>query len=267
MLHEQGAMSDAMRQYGQAAKGQPGNILAAVGHAQTQLKLGMCISPDGCILYSCSTDEVSAAMHSLETLIQAQNQTPSIEATAMLASIRAVPRPGMSSTEIAQAKLNARELYDKVAKALHLPEASHQVTNGHANALTRSQRKVAEDVELHVEIAKLWFEEDSSRAERGLQEALRLSERDGKASPRLVNNLGALQHMAARYESARPLYERSLMDATSSGNAADEGASTTILYNLARLYEDQGDNTAAKAAYEKLLSRHPEYTDGANSLI
>ncbi|KAI0084919.1 RNA polymerase II-associated protein [Irpex rosettiformis] len=244
VLHEQGAMSDAMRQYGQAAKGQPGNVLAAVGHAQTQLKL----------------DEVSAAMHSLETLLQAPN-TPSIEATAMLASIRAVPRPGMSNAEIAQAKLNARELYDKVAKALHLAEATHQPVNGHASALTRSQRRIADDVELHIEIAKLWFEDDLSRAERGLQEALRLSERDGKANPRLVNNLGALQHIAGRYDSARPLYERSLMDATSSGSTTDENASTSILYNLARLYEDQGEEAAAKTAYEKLLSRHPEYTD------
>lgn len=209
-------------------------------------------------------DEVSAAMHSLETLLQTPNTTPSIEATAMLASIRSVPRPGMSTAEIAQAKTSARELYDKVSKTLHLPEAMHVPVNGHVNTLTRSHRRTAEDIEMHIEIAKLWFEDDISRVERGLQEALRLSEREkgGKVDARLVNNIGALQHISGRYDSARSLYERSLMDATSSGSPADENASTTILYNLARLYEDQGDEIAAKNAYEKLLSRHPEYTDG-----
>lgn len=40
VLHEEGSVTDAMRQYGQAVKYQPSSILAAIGHAQTQLKLG-----------------------------------------------------------------------------------------------------------------------------------------------------------------------------------------------------------------------------------
>jgi RNA polymerase-associated protein CTR9 len=35
-----------------------------------------------------------------------------------------------------------------------------------------------------------------------------------------------------------------------------------MLYNLARVYEDAGDGVMAKEAYDKLLSRHPEYVDG-----
>ncbi|KAI0338297.1 TPR-like protein [Trametopsis cervina] len=246
VLHQEGSLSDAMKQYGQAVKGQPGNVLAAVGHAQAQLKL----------------DEVSAAMHSLETLLQTQTTNRSIEATAMLASIRAVPRPGMSSSDISQAKANARELYDKVAKALHLPEANLPQMNGHVKTLTRSQRKLADDVQLHIEMAKLWFEDDVSRVERGLQEAFRLSERDGTSTPdpRLINNLGTLQHISKRYDAARLLYERALTD-SASGPKASEDAFTSILYNLARLYEDQGDDVSAKDAYEKLLSKHPEYND------
>jgi RNA polymerase-associated protein CTR9 len=38
--------------------------------------------------------------------------------------------------------------------------------------------------------------------------------------------------------------------------------STTILYNLARIYEDQGEISMAKEAFDKLLSQHPEYVDG-----
>lgn len=181
----------------------------------------------------------------------------------MLASIRAIPRPGMSSSDISQAKSSARDLYDKVCKVLHLPEAAHLPLNGHESTFTRSQRRLSDDMEMHIEIAKLWFEDDVDRVKRGLQEAFRLSERDnaGGVDPRLVNNLGALQHMAAHFDVARPLYERALMDATSS-STANENASTSILYNLGRLYEDQGHEAMAKDAYEKLLSRHPEYVDG-----
>jgi RNA polymerase-associated protein CTR9 len=38
--------------------------------------------------------------------------------------------------------------------------------------------------------------------------------------------------------------------------------STSMLYNLARVYEDGGDVAMAKEAYDKLLARHPEYVDG-----
>lgn len=34
------------------------------------------------------------------------------------------------------------------------------------------------------------------------------------------------------------------------------------MYNLARAYEDQGEVSLAKEAFEKLVSRHPEYIDG-----
>ena len=43
-----------------------------------------------------------------------------------------------------------------------------------------------------------------------------------------------------------------------------DGVSTTILYNLARVYEDGDDVDMARAAYEKLLTRHPEYVDGVS---
>ena len=40
----------------------------------------------------------------------------------MLASLRAHPRPGISSSDAAQEKLKARELYDKVYKMLGLTD-------------------------------------------------------------------------------------------------------------------------------------------------
>jgi tetratricopeptide (TPR) repeat protein len=41
-----------------------------------------------------------------------------------------------------------------------------------------------------------------------------------------------------------------------------EEMSTSVLYNLARIYKDLNDDAKAMEAYEKLLDRHPEYVDG-----
>lgn len=182
----------------------------------------------------------------------------------MLASIRALSRPGLTTAELAKAKVQARELYDRVARALNLPEQAHAPVNSHTTtlSLTRSQRKLAEDIHMHVEIAKLWYEDDTPRVERALNEAFQLSEADGTVDPRLINNIGALAHLSKRYDVARTMYERALTDATTQSTPNNEKASTSILYNLARVYEDQGEDSLAKDAYDKLLSRHPEYVDG-----
>lgn len=182
----------------------------------------------------------------------------------MLASLRAHPRPGASSSDQAKDKQRARDLFDQVCKMLNLPEQAHTVLNGHAPALTRSQRRVAEDVQLHAEIAKLFYQEDVGRVERACQEAVRLSEATGHPDPRLINDLAALRHLSGRLDEARSMYERALTDASSQGTRESDSMATSILYNLARLYEDQGEEITAKDAYEKLLSRHPEYVDGAS---
>lgn len=263
VLHEEGLTYEAAKQFTAATKGQSGNILAAIGLAQTQMKNGA-LFPEisGTVLTTC-LDEPLAAIHTLDSLLQANNANRSPEATALLASLRTNPRPGQSSSDQSREKVQARELFDRVCKALALPEHPILPVNGNGpHALTRSQRKVAEDIELHSEIAKLFFQDDTSRVERALQEAVRLSEASGRANPRLVNNLAALRHLANRRQEAQNLYERALTDASNQAAGDSEAVSTTILYNLARVYEDEGQDTMAKEAYDKLLSRHPEYIDG-----
>lgn len=215
--------------------------------------------------YQCPTgrtDEIAAAIHTLDSLLQPPNSNRAVEPTVMLASLRAHSRPGVSSSDQAQEKLRARELFERVSKALSLPEQTHVSLNGHAHSLTRTQRKISEDVHVHTEIARLWYDEDLGRVDRALQEALRISESTGKVDPRLLNNLGVLQYFDSRFDQARVLYERALTDATGLDTAVGENMSTSILYNLARAYEAQGEDTMAKDAYDKLLSRHPEYVDG-----
>ena len=212
-------------------------------------------------------EEFYAAIHTLDTLLQPPNAGRSVEASAMLASLRAHPRPGVSSSDQAKEKAKARELFDRVSKALSLPEHTHASMNGHAATLTRSLRRIAEDVEMHAEIAKLFYQEDLGRVERAMQEAVRLSEASGRPDPRLINNLAALRHQAGRLDEARGMYERALTDASSQGTREGDSMATSILYNLARVYEDQNEETMAKDAYEKLLSRHPEYVDGMFTML
>jgi len=202
-------------------------------------------------------DDIPAAIHTLDTLLQPPNPQKSLEATVMLASLRAHPRPGVSSADMTQERLRARDLFDRVGKSIEFDETR---TNGHTSNC--APRVILDDMDMHVEIARLWQGENMTRMDKAYKEALRISESTGKIDPRLLNNLGAVQHLEGNFSSARNMYELALTTVTGLSADISEAMSTSILYNLARVYEDQGEESLAKEAYEKLLSRHPEYVDG-----
>jgi RNA polymerase-associated protein CTR9 len=185
---------------------------------------------------------------------------------AMLASLRAHPRPGVSASEFAKEKERAQELFEKVIKELHLPEDSGRAstsTNGVGPSRSnKSARNLAEDVDMHVEIAKLWQDVDVDIVKRAVQEALRIHEVAHGVEPKLMNNLGVLDHMEDNLQQARAAYEQALTSSTAAALPDGDAVSTTILYNLARVYEGQGELDRAQEAYEKLLAHHPEYIDG-----
>ena len=184
----------------------------------------------------------------------------------MLASLRAHPRPGVSASEFAKEKERARELFEKVIKELHLPEDSARAstsTNGVSPSRpNKSARNLAEDVDMHVEIAKLWQDDDVDVVKRAVQEALRIYEAVHRVEPKLMSNLGVLDHMEGNLQQARAAYEQALTSSTAAALPDSDAVSTTILYNLARVYEGQGELDRAQEAYEKLLAHHPEYVDG-----
>ena len=207
-------------------------------------------------------DEAAAAIHTLDTFLQTPTNPKSIELTAMLASIRASPRPGMSSADKQEEKTRARELFDRVTKALGAVGDPLAQTNGHTQGLSSSARKLGEDIEMYIEIAKLYQDDNHERMERAYKQALKNSEASGSPDPRLVNNLAALEHLHEHLDEARSLYEQALPHAAGLDQSMAEAMSTSILYNLARVYEDQGETAKAREAYDKLLARHPEYIDG-----
>ncbi|OSX65808.1 hypothetical protein POSPLADRAFT_1064500 [Postia placenta MAD-698-R-SB12] len=244
--HAVGSNAEATRFFSRAKDGQPTNLIATVGLAQMQMK----------------NDELAQAVLTLDTFLQQTTgpQRP-VEAVAMLASLRPHPRPGLSGSDQAKEKVRARELFDQVCKVLRLPEDSHTRSDSHPPVMGRSARKIAEDMEMHIEIARLWQGENVERMDRALKEAWRISEATGRTEPRIVNNLGVLRYMEASLAEARTMYETAIMYTSRIGIDGAEGMSTTMLYNLARTYEEQGEETMAKEAYEKLLDRHPEYVD------
>ncbi|KAF9227093.1 TPR-like protein [Gyrodon lividus] len=242
VLHAEGSLAEATKYYTVATEGQPKHVLGAIGMAQTQMQ----------------NDEMAAAIHTLDTLIQSPNPQRSLEATVMLASLRAHPRPGVSSADVAQEKIKARELFDRASKTLELEDSR---VNGHADAPGRATSFISDDMDMHVEIARLWQDENLERTTKAFRDALRISAASGQTDARLLNNLGALQHMEGNLVEARTMYEDALTEAAALCPEDGETMSTSILYNLARVYEDSGDNAMAKEAYDKLLSRHPEYVD------
>jgi RNA polymerase-associated protein CTR9 len=124
-----------------------------------------------------------------------------------------------------------------------------------------------DDVEMQIEVACLWQGENLERMGKALKEALRVSQASGESNPRLVNNIAVLHHLEGNLIEARAMYESALTSVTTLPVDNAEALSTTVLYNLARVYEDQGDENFARDAYDKLLSRHPEYVDGVFWLI
>ncbi|KAJ7140486.1 RNA polymerase II-associated protein [Mycena crocata] len=238
--HAEGSLVHATKYYSSATEGQPKHVIGAIGLAQMQMQ----------------NDEMAAAIHTLDTLLQPPNPQSSLEATVMLASLRAYPRPGVSSSDVAQERAKARELFDRVSKILEVEDTR---ANGHGPS--RVSQSIGNDMDMHAEIARLWQGENLDRVGKSLKEALRLSEASGKPDPRLLNNLGALQQFDGKLMNARELYEGALTGTTSLSSEVAEAMSTSILYNLARVYEEEGRDDLAKDAYEKLLLRHPEYVD------
>ncbi|KAI0645859.1 RNA polymerase II-associated protein [Trametes meyenii] len=245
VCHKEGSKRDAMSHFKKASEARKDSVLAIIGLAQLQMK----------------NDETAAAIHTLDTFLQTPSNPKSIELMVMLASLRAYPRPGVSSSDKVEDKKRARELFDRVCKAIGIPGDALSQMNGLTQGLTSSARKLGDDADMFVEIAKLYQDESIDKMEPAYKQALKNKEAVGKTEPRLLNNLGALRHMEGHLDEAQSLYESALTHAAGLDSSSAEAMSTSILYNLARVYEDQGEESKAREAYDKLLSRHPEYVD------
>ncbi|GJJ16208.1 hypothetical protein Clacol_010504 [Clathrus columnatus] len=167
----------------------------------------------------------------------------------MLASLRAHPRQGVSSTDAAAEKLRARDLLERIVKEIQISDGDNK---------QKTIRGLGDDIDLWIELARLWENDNLEKTSKAYREALRISKEKGATEdPKLLNNIATLKQLEGVPSEARALYEVAL---THAAKESDD-FSTTILYNLARCYEDLGEVAMAQEAYEKLLTRHPEYVD------
>lgn len=217
-----------------------------------------------------SIGEIPAAIHVLDTMLNGPESQRIDEAIIMLASLRASERPALSAQEYAADKVKARELFERVRKnAAAQTSGVGQKANGTASKPRGKKAAWSNDIEMHLEIARLWETESVAKAMAAYQEARRISEKDLKGvDPRIVNNLAVLNHLEGQLTDARSSYEEALSIVSTKWASHEnmEAMSTTFLYNLARVYEDQGEAALATDAYDKLLGRHPEYIDGTRRL-
>jgi RNA polymerase-associated protein CTR9 len=265
IAHLERRYDDAIIHYTISSKGHV--PLASIGIAQCHIQKGALthLHTLSMKLITVGVGETPAAIHVLDTMLNGPESQRVVEATIMLASLRASERPALSAQEYATDKAKARELFERVKRnaASHINGTSKQ-HNGNINGKPKKAAWL-NDMEMHLEIARLWEAEDVGKAMNAYQEARIISEKtsDG-VDPRIVNNIAVLSHLRKDLLEARTLYEEalSIVSTVWAAHPSMDAMSTTILYNLARIYEDQGEISMAKEAFDKLLSQHPEYVDG-----
>lgn len=83
--------------------------------------------------------------------------------------------------------------------------------------------------------------------------------------PQLLNNIGCFYSQAEKHDLAGEMFEAALgacMRISEKGDDMDTDALvTTISFNLGRSYESQGRTDEAIEVYERLVSRHSDYTE------
>jgi RNA polymerase-associated protein CTR9 len=221
-------------------------------------------------------DEILAAIHHLENVVaHSDSDVNCLESLILLASLRAHPRPAMTLEDAVTDRAKARDLYDRVTKVFEGVSGGPRHLNNTRSSLPgrtlNSIQSLKDDVEMHLEIAALHYDENIEVATTSIQEAMRVNKLKTTSSgsvvpvfpPRLQCNLAVLRHLSAGPAEARSLYEEALLASMAADSSNSDSTSTTILYNLARAYEDLTELNLARDAYLKLLRQHPEYVDGS----
>lgn len=251
---------DALQEYNAATAANPGQLQAQLAAAQTLV----------------AASQLPAAIDKYEKII---HQNPRcIEAIVALAAIhaqQAFTSRNFADSEAERAKAKVR--YDEVLKLVAIAKDPAPKAEDAAIAKSDRVRAVANDIEVYLEVAKLWADETSGeRSLNAYREAYQLAEHelnDGPIStevknrlPKLLNNVGVLEFQRGEFHNALDKFQQALTQAVESleggiPTLAQDAVLTPTTFNIGTAHEAIGEIEQAKASYEQVLKQHPEFVD------
>lgn len=223
--------TDAASFYNLARQTQPDMLSASIGIGQLQLARG----------------EITDAKLTFESVLE--KHPKSIEACAALGTLYAneVLDPSFKG-DVKLLKSKARTLLER------------------AIALT-TEHKQRDFTDASLQFAKVMVadEEQPLQTLKLLEQAFDIqNEAETAVSPEILNNMANLHQQEGHGTIAHELYSKALEAAQArEANGQQDAAaiSCAVQYNLGRCAEAAGDTEKAKAAYEEIVSQHPNYND------
>ncbi|WVR04975.1 hypothetical protein IAU60_001987 [Kwoniella sp. DSM 27419] len=206
------------------------------------------------------------ALNFIEQTARRLNGKGPLEYTVLHACLLAYPHPGMSSDEVAKNRTTARNM---------LGEVHALVSSAETDEDWAKLRGVGSDADIFVDLAKLWQGESLEKAISAYQTAVSIKsdsqlEAAGESQPLappdmksigMSDNLGALFQLQGNVETAERMYQEALQKIASDEGKEAEVLKTVLAYNLARAYEEGGDNVKAAQWFRNVLRQHPEHME------
>lgn len=199
------------------------------------------------------------ALNFIEQTAKRLNGKGPLEYTVLHACLLAYPHPGMKEDEIARNRATARSMLSEL----------HQLVLSASNEEDWARlRGAGEDVDIFLDLAKLWQNEDLDKAISSYQTAISVAadkdeeEKIVDLRPiRTLSNLGALFHLRGNYETAERMYQEALQKLGSESGKDAEALRTELAFNLGRALEEDGDDVKASQWYRDVLRQHPEHME------
>lgn len=166
----------------------------------------------------------------------------------------------MSPDELSRNRSSARRM---------LTDLHKQVSSAETEEDWARLRGVGQDVDIFLDLAKMWQEESLETAVSAYQTAVTVSattdeeeEQDVDIrSIKIGSNLGALYQLQGSVESAETCYQDALQRISGEQGPDAETMRTILAYNLGRTYEEQGEVVKATQWYRDILRQHPEHME------
>ena len=159
----------------------------------------------------------------------------------------------------------------KHEQAIHLfRELTHHEPNGTSDAAEAGTGGALEDVGLLLELGRLLERKSLNESIQVYEKAHAILARQQRPSIEVLNNIASLYFMTGQYEPAERIYDATLQLFREHNEDPDklkwmgdvESMLITILYNMARVYEERyPDQDRAEKYYERILEKNPGYLD------